>query len=165
MIQRKQTIYMLGAAVCMILLGVLNMYTFNADAASMELRSYGSLVTENGETTFVPSVKASCMVAIIGISAVLYLVNIFLYKRRETQLSFLYAQYVLILGAVGYGAYYVISLKNLFEEYVDGKNLELLTSVPGWVLILPVVALLMNFLAVRGVAGDIALLRSVDRIR
>ncbi len=165
MIQRKQTLYMLLAAVCMILLGTLSMYTFNAETASMELRSYGSVITEDGATSFIPSVKATCMVAIIGVSAVLYLVNIFLYRKREVQLSIIYAQYVLILGAVGYGAYYISSLENLFGEYVDAKGLELLTSVPSWTLALPVVALFFNFLASRGVAGDIALLRSVDRIR
>lgn len=166
MIQRKQTLYMLIAAVCMGLVGGLQLFTFNASTVSMEVYSYGAYLVENDTTTWLGvMVKALCFAAIFAISAVLMLVNIFLYKRRETQLSILYAQYILILGAVGYGVYYIWSLSNIFSEVVASQNLEMLTSVPNWTLGLPVVALLMNFLAARGVAGDIALLRSVDRIR
>lgn len=166
MIQRKQTLYMLIAAVCMALVGSLSLFTFNAESVSMEVYSYGAYLVKDGTASFLGwTVKALCFAAIFAISSVLMLVNIFLYKKRETQLSVLYAQYVLILGAVAYGVYYVWSMAGIFSESMSDKGIALLTSVPSWTLALPLVALLMNFLAVRGVAGDIALLRSVDRIR
>ncbi|MBR2332908.1 MAG: DUF4293 domain-containing protein [Rikenellaceae bacterium] len=166
MIQRKQSLYMLIAAICMAIVSVNELFTFNASTISMEVHTYGAYLVENDTATWLGfTVKALCFAAICAISTVLMLVNIFLYKKRETQLSILYAQYPLILGGVGYGVYYVWSMSNTFDEVITQYNLDVLTAVPSWSLALPVVALVMNFLATRGVAADIALLRSVDRIR
>jgi hypothetical protein len=164
MIQRKQTIYMLVAAICMALVATLKLYTFNAYGSSVELYTYGAYEVSGEEPQFLGiTVKALCMVAVAAISAVLMVVNIFLFKKREVQMSILFSQYVLIAGTILYGLYYVISFSKLYAASIPADTQ--LTSVPGWTLALPFVALIMNFLAVRGVASDIALLRSIDRIR
>ena len=165
MIQRKQTIYMLVAVVCMAIFTFAKMFTFNAAGSSMTLYTYGYSIQEMGTepVSQLLNLRAVCMVLLAAISTVLMAVNIFLFKKRELQLSLLMSQYALLVGIIGYGVYYVWSFSSIYAESIaDGSAL---TNVPGWSLCLPVVTLVMNFLAVRGVASDIALLRSVDRIR
>ena len=165
MIQRKQTLYMLVAVVCMTIFTFAKMFTFNAADSSMTLYTYGYSIQEMGAepVSQLLNLRAVCMVLLAAISIVLMAVNIFLFKKRELQLSLLMSQYALLVGIIGYGVYYVWSFSSIYAESIaDGSAL---TNVPGWSLCLPVVTLVMNFLAVRGVASDIALLRSVDRIR
>ena len=165
MIQRKQTLYMLVAVVCMAIFTFAKMFTFNAAGSSMTLYTYGYSIQEMGAepVSQLLNLRAVCMVLLAVISTVLMAVNIFLFKKRELQLSLLMSQYALLVGIIGYGVYYVWSFSSIYAESIaDGSAL---TNVPGWSLCLPVVTLVMNFLAVRGVASDIALLRSVDRIR
>ena len=165
MIQRKQTLYMLVAVVCMTIFTFAKMFTFNAADSSMTLYTYGYSIQEMGAepVSQLLNLRAVCMVLLAAISTLLMAVNIFLFKKRELQLSLLMSQYALLVGIIGYGVYYVWSFSSIYAESIaDGSAL---TNVPGWSLCLPVVTLVMNFLAVRGVASDIALLRSVDRIR
>ena len=165
MIQRKQTLDMLVAVVCMTIFTFAKMFTFNAADSSMTLYTYGYSIQEMGAepVSQLLNLRAVCMVLLAAISTVLMAVNIFLFKKRELQLSLLMSQYALLVGIIGYGVYYVWSFSSIYAESIaDGSAL---TNVPGWSLCLPVVTLVMNFLAVRGVASDIALLRSVDRIR
>lgn len=165
MIQRKQTLYMLVAVVCMTIFTFAKMFTFNAAGSSMTLYTYGYSIQEMGAepVSQLLNLRAVCMVLLAAISTLLMLVNIFLFKKRELQLSLLMSQYALLVGIIGYGVYYVWSFSSIYAESIaDGSAL---TNVPGWSLCLPVVTIVMNFLAVRGVASDIALLRSVDRIR
>lgn len=165
MIQRKQTLYMLVAVVCMAIFTFAKMFTFNAAGSSMTLYTYGYSLQEVGAepVSQLFNLRAVCMVLLAAISTLLMLVNIFLFKKRELQLSLLMSQYALLVGIIGYGVYYVWSFSSIYAESI--ANGSALTNVPGWSLCLPVVTLVMNFLAVRGVASDIALLRSVDRIR
>ena len=165
MIQRKQTLYMLVAVVCMTIFTFAKMFTFNAADSSMTLYTYGYSIQEMGAepVSQLLNLRAVCMVLLAVISTLLMLVNIFLFKKRELQLSLLMSQYALLVGIIGYGVYYVWSFSSIYAESI--ANGSALTNVPGWSLCLPVVTLVMNFLAVRGVASDIALLRSVDRIR
>ena len=166
MIQRKQTLYMLVAVVCMTIFTFAKMFTFNAAGSSMTLYTYGYSIQEMGAAEPVSqlfNLRAVCMVLLAAISTLLMLVNIFLFKKRELQLSLLMSQYALLVGIIGYGVYYVWSFSSIYAESIAADSA--LTNVPRWSLCLPVVTLVMNFLAVRGVASDIALLRSVDRIR
>ena len=167
MIQRKQTLYMLLAVICMTIFTFAKMYTFNSTDSSMELHTYGYELFEAGAEEPIAdsaiNLRSLCMVVLAALSTLLMLVNIFLYKKRELQLSILMSQYALLVGIIGYGVYYVWSFSGFFAESIPAGTA--LTNVPGWSLCLPLVALLMNYLAIRGVASDIALLRSVDRIR
>ena len=165
MIQRKQTLYMLVAVVCMAIFTFAKMFTFNAASSSMTLYTYGYSIQEVAAepVSQLFNLRAVCMVLLAAISTLLMLVNIFLFKKRELQLSLLMSQYALLVGIIGYGVYYVWSFSSIYAESIAADSA--LTNVPGWSLCLPVVTLVMNFLAVRGVASDIALLRSVDRIR
>ena len=165
MIQRKQTLYMLVAVVCMTIFTFAKMFTFNAAGSSMTLYTYGYSLQEVGAepVSQLFNLRAVCMVLLAAISTLLMLVNIFLFKKRELQLSLLMSQYALLVGIIVYGVYYVWSFSSIYAESIAADSA--LTNVPGWSLCLPVVTLVMNFLAVRGVASDIALLRSIDRIR
>ena len=165
MIQRKQTLYMLVAVVCMTIFTFAKMFTFNAADSSMTLYTYGYSIQEMGAepVSQLLNLRAVCMVLLAAISTVLMAVNIFLFKKRELQLSLLMSQYALLVGIIVYGVYYVWSFSSIYAESIAADSA--LTNVPGWSLCLPVVTLVMNFLAVRGVASDIALLRSIDRIR
>ncbi|MBQ8863120.1 MAG: DUF4293 domain-containing protein [Rikenellaceae bacterium] len=166
MIQRKQSLYMLLGVVCLVLFALLPMFTFNAADSSMRLYTYGFALSEGGDNyalTEGVNLRSLCMIALTAIAGVVMLVNIFLFRRRELQLSILMAEYALLIGIVAFGAYYVWFFGDTYASTIPTGSA--LTNVPGWSLCLPFVALLTNYLAVRGVASDIALLRSIDRIR
>ncbi|MBR5454863.1 MAG: DUF4293 family protein, partial [Rikenellaceae bacterium] len=99
MIQRKQTLYMLVAVVCMAIFTFAKMFTFNAAGSSMTLYTYGYSIQEMGAepVSQLLNLRAVCMVLLTVISTVLMAVNIFLFKKRELQLSLLMSQYALLV--------------------------------------------------------------------
>ena len=103
MIQRKQTLYMLVAVVCMAIFTFAKMFTFNAAGSSMTLYTYGYSIQEMGAepVSQLLNLRAVCMVLLTVISTVLMAVNIFLFKKRELQLSLLMSQYALLAVVLG----------------------------------------------------------------
>jgi hypothetical protein len=82
-------------------------------------------------------------------------VTIFLYHRRLLQIRLCVLTIVMLVGLQGV-MYYVV--------YAYGENLN---SKPSYnlVFIFPLIAAILNFLALRAIARDEALIRSLDRLR
>lgn len=140
MIQRIQTIYLLVGA-----LALLSLLFFDA------LWS-GPAATEQG--WFAPAMLISA-----GLTALIALVTMFLYKDRKRQRKIVGIVQILtliclVILAVG------LYLGGSFESGVEGWS-------PGdfVILLVPVIAYIMFFLAGRAIDRDIALVRSIDRLR
>ena len=94
------------------------------------------------------------ILAMFTASGVISFITIFFYKNRKRQLIYNYLNIVLNLVLVGLLVY------NLFNLPGEGIN-----SQKGIGLILPLISIILLFMANSGIKKDEKLVKSVDRIR
>lgn len=150
MIQRIQTLYLF---LVVVLTGVIlstNLISFSEASSSLILspyKLYNSAVT-------VKSVMP--LATLYHLSFILVVVSIFLYKKRMFQIRISIFSLVVYLGSYALVAYYYFSLK---------KELDLSFESIHIGIILPLINVILLFLAIRSIGKDEALVRSIDRIR
>ena len=84
------------------------------------------------------------------------LFTIFMYKWRVIQMRFSSFNMVLLIG------YYAIFF---FTRYVILQQNPMTSSTFSWPIILPLISAILTYLALRAIAKDEALVRSLDRLR
>ena len=84
------------------------------------------------------------------------LVTIFMYKWRVIQMRFSSFNMVLLIG------YYAIFF---FTRYVILQQNPMTSTTFSWPIILPLISAILTYLALRAIAKDEALVRSLDRLR
>lgn len=156
-----------AALVCIVIF--MPVVYFSMGGAEFKLMVYGvqgvtgtMLVHDGAEAaggSLVTSTLSICVGAILGLSAIVPLVAIFLYKKRQTQIRLLAVEFILLIGSTGFLGYYVWTThRNVVAAMSDSFFFSFFP-------ILIVVAVLVNWFAMRGVIRDDLLVRSVDRIR
>lgn len=156
---------MLIEVVCLALFAAFSMCELLTYNSAVEMYAYGSYVVEGVDAQPVwigTSILAVCLSVLVAASALLLLVNIFLFKHRSAQLSILFAEYVFIIGAIGFTVAYILKYIAVLKGVAPDGDV---VFSPGWSLSMPVVAFIFNMLAVRGVAHDEMLVRAADRVR
>ncbi|HBL76173.1 MAG: hypothetical protein A2W90_10225 [Bacteroidetes bacterium GWF2_42_66] len=147
MIQRIQTLYVFISLVLMVLLLVLpfaeivdngNIYQFDKLGISG-----GAGQIQNGWS----------IGALISIIVLLHLVVINSYKKRIRQMRLLVFSILLMIGL--FGMFY-------FFSYFSFDNAQISFKI---VVAFPLVAIILDYLAIRAIGKDEALIRSIDRIR
>ena len=155
MIQRIQTVYFLAIVILSSLAFFMPVATLY-DAVNTFSLDYRGFVTEIlGETIFLNSANTWSLKIISGLIPLIALTIIFLYKKRSLQLRLSLVNMILMLG------YYAI----LFLTVTQGtKSLEAILSwkIPAS---FPLVCIILNWLAFRAIGKDIALLKSLNRLR
>ncbi|MHA7109456.1 DUF4293 domain-containing protein [Sunxiuqinia elliptica] len=147
MIQRIQTLYILISA---ILIGLLFGLPFAEIAANGKLYLFNIQgILHNGEIVE----SGLPILAFTGLICVLHLVAMFLYKKRVVQMRVLVFSILLLLGL--FGMFY-------FFTYYSFKGHEISYKVA---VVFPLVAIILDYLAIRNIGKDEALVRSIDRIR
>ena len=142
MIQRIQTLYLLFAAALV------------ACAAFLPLASFAS-----GGEEFETVQSTLYMGILLMLALALPLVTIFLFKRRMLQFRLGVVEMILLLGAqIMMGLYYFLSYRVFasFEFHVQSVKIP---------LILPLIAMIFVYLAVRAIFRDELTIRSMNRIR
>ena len=157
MIQRIQTVYFLAIAVLSAItffVPVANLY----DAVNVLLYkfNYQGLVLVDGETPLVLNNLATWSIKVIsGIIPLVALVTIFLYKKRVLQVRLSFINMLLMFG------YYAI----LFICLIQGAR----SMEADWNLRIPaafpLVCVVLDWLAIRAIGKDEALIRSLNRLR
>lgn len=151
MLQRVQTIYLLGVIICMaavFFLPVLNIDITNAVSENYYL--FGNIDSFN----FIPVwLQHTLLISVIDI-IVLTCITIFCYKKRKLQIKLCYLNSIFILLFYGTIIYF---------RFVINQNQGVIHLQTGAVL--PLVALIFNYLALRFIKKDEALIRSMDRLR
>lgn len=157
MIQRIQTVYFLAIAVLSAItffVPVANLY----DAVNVLLYklNYQGLVLVDGETPLVLNNLATWSLKVIsGIIPLVALVTIFLYKKRVLQVRLSFINMLLMFG------YYAI----LFICLIQGAR----SMEADWNLRIPaafpLVCVVLDWLAIRAIGKDEALIRSLHRLR
>ena len=156
MIQRKQTLYLLAAAVLMAITLLMPLATyFGREGSEYVLKGLG--VFELIDAVHPSPVFTTLYLAVLlALSALLPLVIIFLFKKRFLQVRLCFAETVLLLGAQGFIAYHIY---NLYKS-VDVASWKF--GVPS---IFPILALVFVILAIRAIIRDHNLIKSLNRIR
>lgn len=154
MIQRIQTIYLLLVA---ILIGTFYFFPFASfvieqDMSICHLSISGLIPDASGAK---PLFLVKPVIILLSLILLVDIVAIALYKRRMLQIKICIASIVLLVGLQGLLYYYI---------NVAGHQLG---SAPSYKLIFvfPLISAVLTYLAIRGIAKDEALIRSLDRLR
>jgi len=123
------------------------------EAQSKELYDfiYRGLINAEGETIIPTLALAILLTAATAIS----IISIFVYKNRLLQLRLCGLNLALLLGTTG--MIYFLGTK-LIDDIAGVMSYKITTAFP-------IIALILTFLALKAIGKDIALLKSMDRIR
>jgi len=147
MIQRIQTVYIFIAA---LLTGLLLKLDFAELAVKGELYIFNANgIISDDQVLF----NGLPILGFIGLITLLHLIIIFLYKKRILQIKILGFTMVLLLGLVGVMLYFL---------YAAFEGAEVVFKIP---IVFPVIAFILDYLAIRAIGKDEALIRSLNRIR
>ncbi len=156
MIQRIQTLYLLIVVFAMSLtLSLPSMRAISPegiDFAFSNLR--GLFVAEQGGFNITGVTMWLLFTNIIIL--IIALLTIFTYKWRVIQMRLSSFNMVLLIG------YYAIFF---FTRYVVFQQNPMTNTTFAWPIILPLISAILTYLALRAIAKDEALVRSLDRLR
>lgn len=152
MIQRIQSLYLLLATLLMSLTLFMPIASFGVAGETFELTAFSLRCGEVSQTTV-------WMGIMLVLATVLPLVTLFLFKRRTLQIRLCAVEIVLLLGSLlMIGLYYWLTSR-LFEGFeVEHRQF-------GWAAPMPLISLVLAYLASRAIFKDEVLVRSLDRIR
>ena len=156
MIQRIQTLYLLLATALMSLTLFLPLATIWTGTEDIVVKAFSVDVKSFSFALPLPLY----MGIILSITTLLPFVTIFLFKRRMAQIRLCVSEIVLLIGSAAFIALYCYRLCDILSELTNNLIFTL-----GFAALMPVVAIIFIVLAMRGVARDEALVRSLDRIR
>lgn len=149
MIQRIQTVYLLIVAILAVVVMSMPIGSFITPDSSILEVSNLSITGADGSVNYDPW----ALFAIQMLSAVIALGTIFLYKKRMVQIRLTIFNVVLLVG------YYVTLAAFVYMLKEDNS------FVPAWNICLPFVSIILNWLAIRAIGSDEALVRSYNSLR
>ena len=155
MIQRIQTLFLaIAAALSGFLLRGPIVRLVDDDYQAYELNFKGIFSVDNGAVSNVIEKSLPLTIILIAVP-LLFLLAIFLYKRRKLQIRVTVFATLLLIGAF---------LLMLFYIFYTGRKLEaeLIFNIK---LIFPVIGAIFGYLAFRNILKDELLIKSYDRIR
>lgn len=147
MIQRIQTVYILLAGVLTAILYKLKLADLSVNNELMEFFAKGIFKGEEIVYNGLP------LMVLIGIITVLHFAGLFLYKKRILQIRILVFSIILLLGLFGLFFYFT---------YMGFEGAKVAFKIP---VAFPLVAVVLDWLAIRAIGKDEALIRSLNRIR
>lgn len=152
MIQRIQTLYLFAAAALMVTALLTPLAYFAAGTDEYTLRAFS--LSGSGMTQ-----STIYMGIVMALAAAVPLVNIFLFKRRMLQIRLCAVELVLLLGSVAFiGIYYYLSTRMVSQAEFHTHGFRIAA-------VFPLVALVLDYLAMRAIFKDELLVKSLDRIR
>lgn len=155
MIQRIQSLYLFIVAVLTGLVMFLPVAKFMDATEVLKLTGLG-IIDQSGEMI----ITVYGLAAVVIAASLLALVTLFLFKNRMLQFRLCVVEIVLLAGVVLFEIYYIWYGYDLMREVAVSGYMTV-----GVVALFPVLSLIFNFLALRGIKRDIVLVKSLDRIR
>ncbi len=149
MIQRIQSVYLLIVAILSVIVMSNPIGSFIAADNSIVEFTNLSLIDQSG----VEDYKPWALFAILMISAIISLITIFLYRKRMLQIRLTLFNIILAIG------YYVTLVTFVFM--LKGES----TFVLSWMVCLPFVGIVLDWLAIRAIGKDEMLVKAYERLR
>lgn len=154
MIQRIQTLYFFIIVVLSSIgffLPVANLYDpFIAELCTIKYQGITCLTATGGEV-----IRLWPLLIIATLIPLIALVTIFLYKKRVLQIRLSFINMILMLG------FYVILFLNLWQS-TKGTQISWSLNIAA---AFPLVSMVLNWLAIRAIGKDEALVKSLNRLR
>lgn len=149
MIQRIQSVYLLVVTILMVV--CICTPVGSIIASTNEISEFGNLciTMPDGSKDYAPW----ALFVILLTVAILSFGTIFLFKKRMLQIRLTIFSSIMLIG------YYLALVALIF------MLAEETTFTPSWTICLPFVAIVLNWLAIRGIGADEALVRAYDRLR
>jgi hypothetical protein len=154
MIQRIQTIYLILAAFLLALL-FSNPIAEIIVNENLYLTLWHHKIVSDNPDTFTP-VSTWPITVLLSVIVLIEIAAVFLYKKRQLQIRLCIFNLLLMVGLAG--------LIFFFTKYTQ-NNTEGLKSVFLWPVVCPMIAIILNYLALKAIQKDEKLVRSYDRIR
>jgi len=158
MIQRIQTLYLLAIVVLSCLaffLPTANLYDSD-NAVLLKLTNQGFVGGVVGEIPITLNNTNTWSLKIIsGIIPIIALITIFLYKQRATQIRLSITNMFLLLG------WYVIFFMTVIQS-ANALDADWSLNVSAS---FPLICIILSWLTIRAIGKDIALLKSLNRLR
>jgi len=152
MLQRPQTLYLLGVFILSLLMLTGPVARFSLDGSEYFLMHSG-LVNSAGDKLELATWPLS--VIFFGVTILSFL-NIFLYRHRVVQMRIAIYLILIGLGMIGLVFYYIWVAKN----QLDGASV-----LHQWRIVLPPIMAILLYLAFRRIRRDELLVKAYDRIR
>ena len=149
MIQRIQSIYLLVVTILMVICMCSSVGAIITSTNAISELGNLYITIPDGTKDYAPW----ALFAILLVVAVLSFVTIFLFKKRMLQIRLTIFSSVVLIG------YYMALVAYIFMLAEDT------TFSASWTVCLPFVALILNWLAIRGIGADEALVKAYDRLR
>jgi len=152
MIQRVQTLYLLGASILLGLMLKLPIASFLIEGKKYNLLS----------NAFVSSLDATNIIfntyplaILIFVSAMIAFIAIFFFKKRKLQMRIVLFDIVITLGI------YVL----IYYYYLQASAVKELVYVFNYPVLFPLISAFLMFMAFRGIRRDEMIIQSLNRIR
>ena len=149
MIQRIQSVYLLVVSILMVICMCSPVGSIIAN--TNEISEFGNLciTMPDGTKDYAPW----ALFVILLVVALLAFGTIFLFKKRMLQIRLTIFSSVMLIG------YYATLVALIFMLAEDT------TFSASWTVCLPFVGIILNWLAIRGIGADEALVKAYDRLR
>jgi len=151
MIQRIQTLFLLGVAVLSGLMLTGDLIMMDSGSGTLFSINFTGLTEEGGRILQ----RLWPLTFLLALVPVLALVALFLYRKRTLQMRVTMIVLLLSLGTLLLGAFYVV----MFERKID---ITVLWKVRA---LFPLVSAILAWLAYRAILKDELLVKSYDRLR
>jgi len=153
MLQRIQSLYLIIVVIALSLMFLFPVANITMSTGEIyDFFIYG--ISSNGNSAKALSINWTS-VAMISILLLNALVTIFMYRRRLVQVRLTIVNIFMMLGSI-FLLWYNISR----QAEVAGADIRYL--IP---MIIPILCIILSYLAIRAIGKDEALIRSMDRIR
>ena len=162
MIQRRQTIFMFLTAILSALLFFMPLVSFNDGNSIMKFTIFG--IQNPNESLSLTTAYTWPLIVLTALMTIAPVVTAFLYKKRELQVRL--CRLTMLLNIIFIGLvflYYEADIQKVIAA-VEGDEYQL--EVAYFIgMVIPLVNIVLQILAIRGVKKDIELLKSIDRLR
>lgn len=149
MIQRIQTVYLLLVFGLLILTMFMPLsYFIDTNGIAYKFTPLGTELPNGYQYTW-------GILCILILCAIITLATIFLYKNRVLQLRMTIFSSILLIG------YYLVFLAFFL---IIRENLQATFRI-NWALCLPLICIILNYLAIRAIGRDEVLVKAADRLR
>lgn len=163
MLQRIQSVYLLLAVLCGAVIFLTAFNTFNFQQIEFNFSLFG-LHQMKGEPVLNYSASSYTLVLICSIFLVLNIYSIFLFKNRKKQVK-ICGLGILVLASLCVAEFFFANHHQSKIAEILNVEISKIEINYGIGTLMPILALLMNFLAIRAIKKDEELVRSADRIR
>jgi hypothetical protein len=155
MIQRIQTVYLFLTTLLSLLFLKGSILTFSDESDSLIKITFRGILRDSDGQGYQLIDKLLPLSVIIIIIPILCLAAIMFFKNRKIQKLLVLILIVIIGGLIVVSGFYSLTIITTYSSVVT----------PGIKMLIPVIMLILSFLAYRGITKDDNLIKSYDRLR